>query len=50
MFGIDPTFNFGQVNLTITNYKQLQLVKSNGTFVGPSFLQTFLVTIPFPLG
>ena len=41
VFGIDPTFNLGQFNLTVTTYKQLQLVKSTGehpTFVGPLFL------------
>lgn len=41
VLGIDPTFNLGQFNLTVTTYKQLQLVKSNGdhpTYVGPLFL------------
>ena len=41
VLGIDPTFNLGHFNLTVTTYKQLQLVKSNGehpTFVGPLFL------------
>ena len=41
VLGIDPTFNLGQFNLTVTTYKQLQLVKSNGehpTHVGPLFL------------
>ena len=41
VLGIDPTFNLGQFHLTVTTYKQLQLVKPNGehpTFVGPLFL------------
>jgi len=41
VFGIDPTFDLGKFNLTVTTYKQLQLVKPNGeppTFVGPLFV------------
>lgn len=41
VLGIDPTFNLGPFNLTVTTYQQLQLVKSNGdhpTYVGPLFL------------
>lgn len=41
VLGIDPTFNKGRFNLTVTTYKQLQLVKSNGedlTYFGPLFL------------
>lgn len=41
VLGIDPTFNLGRFNVTVTTYKQLQLVKSNGehpTYVGPLFL------------
>ena len=41
ILGIDPTFNLVHFNLTVTTYKQLQLVKSNRehpTFVGPLFL------------
>ena len=41
ILGIDPTFNLGHFNLTVSTYKQLQLVKPNGehpTFVGPLFL------------
>ena len=41
ILGIDPTFNLGRFNVTVTTYKQLQLVKSNGehpTYVGPLFL------------
>ena len=41
VLGIDPTFNLAQFHLTVTTYKQLQLVKPNGehpTFVGPLFL------------
>ena len=41
VFGVDPTFDLGHFNLTVTTYKQLQLVKANGespTFVGPLFL------------
>ena len=30
VFGIDPTFDLGKFNLTVTTYKQLQLVKPNG--------------------
>ena len=44
VLGIDPTFNLGRFNLTVTTYKQLQLVKSNGehpTFVGPLFLHFY---------
>ena len=48
VFGIDPTFDLGRFNLTVTTYKHLQLVKPNGeppTFLGPLFLhyrKTFL--------
>ena len=41
VFGIDPTFNLGPFNVTVTTYKQFQLVKPNGqapTFVGPLFI------------
>ena len=41
VFGIDPTFDLGPFNLTVTTYKQLQLIKPNGehpTFIGPLFL------------
>ena len=41
VLGVDPTFDLGRFNLTVTAYKQLQLVKPNGespTFVGPLFL------------
>ena len=41
VFGIDPTFDLGHFNLTVTTYKQLQLVKTNReppTFVGSLFL------------
>lgn len=30
VFGIDPTFDLGRFNLTVTTYKQLPLVKPNG--------------------
>ena len=41
VLGVDPTFDLGNFNLTVTTYKQLQLVKSSGespTIVGPLFL------------
>ena len=41
IFGIDPTFDLGPSNVTVTTYKQLQLVKPSGeppTFVGSLFL------------
>ena len=41
VFGIDPTFDLGPFNVTVTTYKQFQLVKSNGeapTFIGPLFI------------
>lgn len=43
VFGIDPTFDLGPFNLTVTTYKQLQIIKPNGehpTFVGPLFLHS----------
>lgn len=48
VLGIDPTFNLGRFNVTVTTYKQLQLVKSNGehpTYVGPLFC---IIARPFP--
>ncbi len=33
VFGIDPTFDLGHFNLTVTTYKQLQVV-----IVGPLFI------------
>ena len=53
VLGIDPTFNLGNFNLTVTTYKQLQFVESNGehpTFVGPFFYiftKNFIATIRF---
>ena len=41
VFGINPTFNLGLFNVTVTTYKQFQLVKSDGqapTFIGPLFI------------
>ena len=52
VFGIDPTFNLGRFNLTVTTYKHLQLVKPNGeppTFVGPLIAKHSRATIHLPL-
>ena len=38
VFGIDPTFNLGPCNVTVTTYKQFQLVGQAPTFVGPLFI------------
>ena len=41
VLGIDPTFDLGPFNVTVTTYKQFQLVKPNGhapTFIGPLFV------------
>ena len=41
ILGIDPTFDLGNFNVTVTTYKQLQLINKNGEppiFVGPLFL------------
>ena len=48
VLAIDPTFNLGPFNVTVTTYKNFQLVKTNGeapTFIGPLFIhyrKTFL--------
>ena len=41
VLGIDPTFNLGPFNVTVTTYKHHQLVKRDGktsTFIGPLFI------------
>ena len=37
VLGIDAIFNLGPFNLTVTTYKQLQLVNSNGNLCWPTF-------------